>query len=112
MPGLANDVAQHVRPGGDCGVNADLKVACLVAGVAAGADSIDDMDLLRHGAMQKRVYGHKKQGTRFGYANSVSCVVDRARRASRPAGPRQEVKRPADASGPLDRGRADPGRHE
>jgi hypothetical protein len=40
-----------VRPGGACGVNAHLKVACLVAGMAAGADSIDDMDLLRHSAM-------------------------------------------------------------
>ena len=29
----------------------DLKVGCLVAGMAAAADSIDDMDLLRHGAM-------------------------------------------------------------
>ena len=49
--GLADLVAEHVRPGGECGVNADLKVGCLVAGMAAGADSIDDMDLLRHGAM-------------------------------------------------------------
>lgn len=49
--GLADLVAEHVRPGGDCGVNAHLKVPCLVAGMAAGADSIDDMDLLRHGAM-------------------------------------------------------------
>ena len=29
----------------------DLKVGCLVAGMAADADSIDYMDLLRHGAM-------------------------------------------------------------
>ena len=125
--GLADLVAEHVRPGGACGVNAYLKVPCLVAGMAAGADSIDDMDLLRHGAMtslfggvrapstlgshlrcytwgnvsqlekaareflialtgqapllpgaetlafidldsmQKRVYGHKKQGARFGH---------------------------------------------
>jgi Transposase DDE domain group 1 len=125
--GLAGLVAEHVRPGGECGVNAPLKVACLVAGMAAGADSIDDMGLLRHGAMstlfggirapstlgshlrcytwgnvsqlekaareflrelarrapllpgaetlafididsmQKRVYGHKKQGARFGH---------------------------------------------
>jgi hypothetical protein len=125
--GLADLVAEHVRPGGECGVNAYLKVPCLVAGMAAGADSIDDMDLLRHGAMtslfggvrapstlgshlrsytwgnvaqlekagreflialagqapllpgagtlafididsmQKRVYGHKKQGARFGH---------------------------------------------
>src|SRR5580693_1860477 len=49
--GLADLVAEHVRPGGDCGVNAHLKVPCLVAGMVAGADSIDDMDLLRHGAM-------------------------------------------------------------
>jgi Transposase DDE domain group 1 len=49
--GLARLVAEHVRPGGPCGVNAQLKVPCLVAGMAAGADSIDDMDLLRHGAM-------------------------------------------------------------
>jgi hypothetical protein len=48
LPGL---LAEHVRPGGGCGVNADLKVGCLVAGMAAGADSIDDMGLLRHGAM-------------------------------------------------------------
>src|ERR1035437_5648252 len=31
------------------GVNAHLKVPALVAGMVAGADSIDDMDLLRHG---------------------------------------------------------------
>ena len=48
LPGL---LAEHVRPGGGCGVNADLKVGCLVAGMTAGADSIDDMGLLRHGAM-------------------------------------------------------------
>ena len=49
--GLAGLVTEHVRPGGSCGVNAQLKIPCLVAGMAAGADSIDDMDLLRHGAM-------------------------------------------------------------
>ena len=41
--GLAALVAEHVRPGGDCGVNAYLKVPCLVAGMMAGTDSIDDM---------------------------------------------------------------------
>jgi len=49
--GLAGLVAEHVRPGGPCGVNAELKIPCLVAGMAAGADSIEDMGLLRHGAM-------------------------------------------------------------
>ncbi len=125
--GLGDLITEHVRPGGECGVNAQLKVGCLVAGLAAGAGSIDDMDLLRHGAMgtlfggirapstlgshlrsctwgnvaqlekagreflaelarqtpllpgaetlafmdidsmQKRVYGHHKQGARFGH---------------------------------------------
>jgi hypothetical protein len=41
--GLPELLAEHVRPGGECGVNAHLKVGCLVAGMAAGADSIDDM---------------------------------------------------------------------
>jgi len=49
--GLADLTAGHVRTALPAGVNADLKVACLVAGMAAGADSIDDMDVLRHGAM-------------------------------------------------------------
>src|SRR5690349_13724553 len=36
------------------GVNAEVKAGCLVAGMAAGAGSIDDMDVLRHGAMPVR----------------------------------------------------------
>src|SRR3984893_1093282 len=125
--GLGGLVAEHVRIGHRCGVNAHLKVGSLAAGMIAGADSIDDMDVLRHGAMpalfggirapstlgsflrsftwgnvlqlekvsrllladlarrapllpgkdtvaftgidsmQKRVYGHKKQGAAFGH---------------------------------------------
>ena len=49
--GLAELADEYVRVGRKAGVNADLKVSCLVAGMAAGADSIDDMDVLRHGAM-------------------------------------------------------------
>lgn len=49
--GLADLVAGHLRIGRRCGVNADLKVSCVVAGMIAGADSIDDLDVLRHGAM-------------------------------------------------------------
>jgi hypothetical protein len=61
--GLADLVAEHVRPGGECGVNAHLKVGCLVAGMAAGADSIDDMDLLRHGAMSSLFGGVRAPST-------------------------------------------------
>ena len=34
--GLAGLVAERVRPGGECGVNAHLKVPCLVAGMRRG----------------------------------------------------------------------------
>ena len=37
----------------DKGANAGLKLSSLVAGMAAGADSIDDMAVLRHGGMGK-----------------------------------------------------------
>ena len=49
--GLGELVAAHVRPGRACGANAQVKVGCLVAGMVAGADSIDDLDVLRHGAL-------------------------------------------------------------
>src|SRR6266566_8761922 len=49
--GLGDLVDEHVRIGRRCGVNAAVKVPCLVAGMIGGADSIDDLDLLRHGAM-------------------------------------------------------------
>ena len=49
--GLGGLAAEHVRPSRRCGANAAVKVPCLVAGMVAGADSIDDLDLLRHGAM-------------------------------------------------------------
>jgi hypothetical protein len=52
LPALAGGV----RPGGPAGANPALKTACLIAGMAAGADSIDDMALLRHGATG-RVFG-------------------------------------------------------
>jgi hypothetical protein len=39
------------------GANGGLKVLALVAGMVAGADSIDDMALLRHGGMKKLFIG-------------------------------------------------------
>ena len=43
--------------------NARLKVPALVAGMVAGADSIDDMDLLRHGGMQRLFEGVRAPST-------------------------------------------------
>jgi hypothetical protein len=45
------------------GVNAPLKVPALVAGMVAGADSIADMDLLRHGGMDRLFTGARAPST-------------------------------------------------
>src|SRR6516225_2815972 len=49
--GLEALVRRHVTITAKTGVYPEIKAGCLVAGMAAGADSIEDMDLLRHGAM-------------------------------------------------------------
>ena len=61
--GLQDLVAEHVRVGRRCGVNAHLKVPCLAAGMIAGADSIDDMGLLRHGALPALMGGIRAPST-------------------------------------------------
>src|SRR3954451_21402317 len=48
---LAGLVGRRVRPDLSTGANPGGKAAAIVAGMAAGADSIDDLDLLRHGGM-------------------------------------------------------------
>jgi hypothetical protein len=48
---LAGLVAGRVHPDLSTGANPGGKAAAIVAGMAAGADSIDDLDLLRHGGM-------------------------------------------------------------
>jgi hypothetical protein len=49
--GLRDLGNEHLSVPTDKGANAGLKVASLVGGMVAGADSIDDMALLRHGGM-------------------------------------------------------------
>lgn len=44
--GLAEPVADKVTLTARGGANAHLKIPALIAGMVAGADSIDDMDLL------------------------------------------------------------------
>jgi hypothetical protein len=61
--GLADLVREHVRIASRTGVNPGLKIPCLVAGMAAGADSIDDMDVLRHGAMPALFSGIRAPST-------------------------------------------------
>ena len=60
---LAQEAGLHALAQGrlsvptDKGANAGAKVAALVAGMCAGADSIDDMAILRHGAMKRLFTG-------------------------------------------------------
>jgi hypothetical protein len=49
--GLAVLADEHLSVPSDKGANAGAKVSSLVTGMVARADSVDDMALLRHGAM-------------------------------------------------------------
>jgi hypothetical protein len=83
--GLAGLVADHVKVPGSPGANADLKVATLVAGMVAGADSIEDMDLARHGGMPKvfagcrapTTLGTHLRGYQFGHVRQLDAVASR-----------------------------------
>jgi hypothetical protein len=61
--GLGRLVAQRLTPAGAGAANPAAKVASLVAGMVAGADSIDDMDLLRHGGMARLFGGVRAPST-------------------------------------------------
>ena len=51
--GLAGLLVETLTPAGKGTANAAAKVLALVAGMVAGADSINDMNLLRHGGMTR-----------------------------------------------------------
>ena len=82
----------------DKGANAGLKVASLVAGMVAGADSIDDMALLRHGGMGRvfdacyapSTLGSFLRAFTFGHVRQLDAVAsrlpDRPGRPDAPAG--------------------------
>jgi hypothetical protein len=69
----------------DKGANAGTKVESLVAGMVAGADSIDDMALLRHGGMGKlftHCYAPSTLGSflrafTFGHVRQLDAVASR-----------------------------------
>ena len=70
--GLGSLVGEHVRIARRCGVNAHLKVGCLVAGMIAGADSVEDMDLLRHGALPALFGGIRAPSTLGSFLRSFT----------------------------------------
>ncbi|WP_026536453.1 IS1380 family transposase [Arthrobacter sp. H14] len=83
--GLRSLADQWVTVPTDKGANAGLKIASLVGGMVAGADSIDDMALLRHGGMGKlfdRGYAPSTLGSflrsfTFGHVRQLEAVATR-----------------------------------
>jgi len=61
--GLAELVADKLTLPAKGGVNAHLKIPALIGGMFAGADSIDGMDLLRHGGMDRLFGGVRAPST-------------------------------------------------
>src|SRR3954471_20008283 len=83
--GLPELAEQHLSVPADKGANAGLKVTSLVAGMVAGADSIDDMALLRHGGMGRvfaNAYAPSTLGSflralTFGHVRQLDAVASR-----------------------------------
>jgi len=83
--GLIELVDQHLSVPGGAGVAAGLKVSALVSGMVAGADSIADMDVLRHGAMGRIFDGIRAPSTlgtflrafTFGHVRQLDAVAAR-----------------------------------
>jgi Transposase DDE domain group 1 len=81
--GLAALLADRLRITAKGGANAATKVLALVAGLVAGADSIDDMDLLRHGGMGRLFAGVRAPSTlgtflrcfTFGHVRQLDAVA-------------------------------------
>jgi len=81
--GLAELVASKLTLPTKGGVNAQLKVPALIGGMVVGADSIDDMDLLRHGGMDRLFGGVRAPSTlgtflrtfTFGHVRQLDSVA-------------------------------------
>jgi hypothetical protein len=83
--GLRGLAEEHLTVPTDKGANAGVKVASLVAGMVAGADSIDDMAVLRHGGMGRlfaAAYAPSTLGSflrsfTFGHVRQLDAVASR-----------------------------------
>src|SRR6266702_4698031 len=83
--GLADLADRRLTVAGGAGIAAGAKVMSLVAGMVAGADSIADMDVLRHGGMARVFSGVRAPSTlgtflrsfRFGHVRQLDAVAAR-----------------------------------
>lgn len=84
--GLRELAREWIRVDGLGRSNAGPKVLSLVAGMVAGADSIDDLDLLRHGGMDRvftdwrapATLGQFLRSFKFGHVRQFDAVAARA----------------------------------
>jgi len=83
VAGLHELIAERVTVPGPAGANAAAKIPGLVAGMVAGADSITDMGLLRHGGMGRLFTGVRAPTTlgthlrayTFGHVRQLDAVA-------------------------------------
>ncbi len=83
--GLTALAQDQMTVAGDKGANAGAKITTLIAGMVAGADSIIDMDQLRHGGMNRlfnQVYAPSTLGSflrsfTFGHIRQLDAVASR-----------------------------------
>ena len=83
--GLGRLVDERLTVPTDKGAHAGSKIAALVAGMVAGADSIEDMGLLRHGGMTRLFTGTYAPSTlgsflrsfAFGHVRQLDTVAAR-----------------------------------
>jgi Transposase DDE domain group 1 len=81
--GLATLLHDRLTVVGKGAANAATKILAVVAGMAAGADSISDLDLLRHGGMARLFTGIRAPSTlgtflrlfRFGHVRQLDAVA-------------------------------------
>ncbi len=81
--GLAQLVADKLSIAGGAGADAAAKVASIIAGMITGADSIDDLGVLREGAVHKVMPGVKAPSTlgtflrafTFGHVRQLGSVA-------------------------------------
>ena len=101
--GLAELVGERVTVAGPCGANTPHKIGCVVAGMIAGADAIDDLDLLRCGGMGELFDGVRAPSTLGSFLRALSWGNARQLEGEPAAAGR--ARRPG--PGPARRGRPD-----
>jgi hypothetical protein len=81
--GLATLLGERLTIAAQGGANAAMKILAVVAGMVCGADSIDDMNLLRHGGMGRLFDGSRAPSTlgvflrvfTFGHVRQLDAVA-------------------------------------